>query len=132
MTSGPTTPCITRRTVLVGCCAAGAALAAGCAKGQAQSTPVRLALDGIEIGGGKVFAEQQIVVTQPAAGTYKAFSALCTHQGCTVREVVDGLIKCPCHGSRFNASDGTVVRGPAQDPLPERPVTIEDNFITVH
>jgi Rieske Fe-S protein len=131
MTSDPTTPCITRRTALVGCCAAGVALAAGCAKGQAQNAPVRLPLDDIEVGSGKVFAEQQIVVTQPAAGTYKAFSAICTHQGCTVRDVVDGIIECSCHGSKFSASDGTVVHGPARDPLPERRVTIEANFITV-
>jgi Rieske Fe-S protein len=132
MTPDPTTTSVTRRTVLAGCCAAGAALAAGCAKGQAQSTPVRLPLAGIEVGGGKVFAEHQIVVSQPTPGTYKAFSASCTHQGCLVREAVDGIIRCPCHGSRFNATDGTVVRGPAQDPLPERAVTVERDFITVH
>ena len=132
MTFDPHTPSVTRRTVLAGCCAAGAALAAGCAKGQAQSAPVRLPLAGIEVGGGKVFADEQIVVCQPTPGTYKAFSALCTHQGCMVREAVDGIIKCPCHGSRFNATDGTVLRGPAQDALPERAVTVERDFITVH
>ncbi|MCH9736900.1 MAG: Rieske (2Fe-2S) protein [Actinomycetia bacterium] len=131
MTSDPTAPCMARRTVLAGGCAAAAALAAGCAQGQARSTPVRLPLHGIEVGGGKVFAEQQIVVTQPTAGSFRAFSAVCTHQGCTVRDVVDGTIKCPCHGSRFNAADGTVTRGPAQQPLPERAVTIERDFITV-
>jgi Rieske Fe-S protein len=132
MTPDPITTSVTRRTVLAGCCAAGAALAAGCAKGQAQSTPVRLPLAGIEVGGGKVFSDHQIVVCQPTAETYKAFSALCTHQGCTVGEAVDGIIKCPCHGSRFNATDGTVLRGPAQDRLPERVVTVDRDFITVH
>ncbi len=36
-------------------------------------------------GGGKVFADQGVVVTQPASGEFKAFSAMCTHQGCAVK-----------------------------------------------
>ena len=52
----------------------------------------------IPVGGGKVFDALKVVVTQPTAGDYKAFSAVCTHQGCTVNGVSNGVITCPCHG----------------------------------
>ncbi len=79
----------------------------------------------IPVGGGKVFSDQKVVVTQPQAGTFKAFSSVCTHQGCTVNEVADGTINCPCHGSRFAVGDGSVAEGPARRPLPARRVTDE-------
>ena len=78
----------------------------------------------IPVGGGAVFAEQDVVVTQPAAGQYRAFSATCTHQGCPVTEVTDGTINCNCHGSKFAAADGSVVNGPAKKPLSERAITV--------
>jgi Rieske Fe-S protein len=71
----------------------------------------------IPVGGGKVLPDQRVVITQPEAGTIKCFSAVCTHQGCTVTEVKDGTINCPCHGSRFKVADGSVVNGPAAQPL---------------
>ncbi|GAA2197699.1 Rieske (2Fe-2S) protein [Streptomyces bangladeshensis] len=80
-------------------------------------------------GGGKVFKEEQVVVTQPKKGDYKAFSAICTHQGCTVGEVADGTIDCSCHGSRFRISDGSVASGPATRPLDERTITVDGNSI---
>ncbi len=52
----------------------------------------------------------------------RALSARCTHLGCTITQQVDGLLVCPCHGSRFHP-DGTVARGPASralDVLPHR------------
>ena len=51
-------------------------------------------------------------MTQPTAGTFKAFSAICTHQGCMVGEVADGTIICPCHGSQFTIADGSVAQRP--------------------
>ncbi|MFI9723515.1 Rieske (2Fe-2S) protein [Streptomyces sp. NPDC052396] len=77
------------------------------------------------MGGGKVFAdrEQKVVVTQPSKGDFKAFSAVCTHEGCTVASVSDGVIQCPCHGSEFDIRDGSVRRGPARQPLPARNVS---------
>jgi Rieske Fe-S protein len=78
----------------------------------------------IPVGGGSVFAEQDIVVTQPAAGEYRAFSATCTHQGCPLTEVTDGTINCNCHGSKFDVADGSVVDGPAKSPLPERGISV--------
>jgi Rieske Fe-S protein len=71
------------------------------------------ALDSVPAGGGLVLAGRGIVLTRDDAGVVRAFSAICTHQGCTVNEVDRGEIACPCHGSRFDATTGDVVQGPA-------------------
>jgi Rieske Fe-S protein len=83
----------------------------------------------VPVGGGKVFADQKVVVTQPAQGDFKAFSAVCTHQGCTVDEVADGTINCPCHGSKFKIADGSVSDGPATKPLPAEQITVSGGQI---
>jgi Rieske Fe-S protein len=83
----------------------------------------------IPVGGGKII--DKVVVTQPAAGTFKAFASTCTHQGCQVTSVTGGVIKCPCHGSQFSISDGSVKTGPATAPLPSKTVTVKDGEITV-
>ncbi|MFE0803455.1 Rieske (2Fe-2S) protein [Streptomyces sp. NPDC058812] len=80
-------------------------------------------------GGGKVFADQKVVVTQPAAGEFKAFSATCTHQGCAVKSVSDGVINCPCHNSNFSITDGSVQSGPAPKPLPAVQITVSGDSI---
>ncbi|MFF8669300.1 Rieske (2Fe-2S) protein [Streptomyces sp. NPDC015242] len=82
-------------------------------------------------GGGKVFAEQKVVVTQPTAGEFKAFSATCTHQGCAVKSIADGVINCPCHNSNFSIADGSVKSGPATKPLPEMKITVDGDSITL-
>ncbi|MFQ6143543.1 Rieske (2Fe-2S) protein [Streptomyces seoulensis] len=83
----------------------------------------------IPVGGGKVFAEHKIVVTQPKKGEFKAFSAVCTHQGCTVAKVADGTIDCPCHGSMFHVADGSVAHGPATHPLAPKKIEVSGNSI---
>lgn len=83
----------------------------------------------IPVGGGKVVAGRKVVVTQPAAGEFKAFSAVCTHQGCLLDKVVDGTVRCPCHGSRFRIADGSVAAGPATRPLPEERITVSGESI---
>ncbi|MET7614691.1 Rieske (2Fe-2S) protein [Streptomyces seoulensis] len=80
-------------------------------------------------GGGKIFKDEGVVVTQPSAGTYKAFSAKCTHQGCAVGSVADGVIVCPCHNSHFSVADGSVKQGPATAPLPERKISVSGDEI---
>lgn len=85
----------------------------------------------IPVGGGTVFADKDVVVTQPTAGDFKAFSATCTHQGCKVKSVADGVIVCPCHGSKFAIADGAVTAGPAKSPLPERSVSVEGDSIVL-
>ncbi|MBW8793869.1 MAG: Rieske (2Fe-2S) protein [Streptomyces sp.] len=82
-------------------------------------------------GGGTIFKDQKIVVTQPAKGEFKAFSAICTHMGCTVAKVADGTIDCPCHGSKFHIADGSVAHGPATRPLPAESITVSGNSITL-
>jgi len=76
-----------------------------------------------------VFAGDKVVVTQPAPGTFKAFSAICTHRGCTVNKVADGTIDCPCHGSKYAIADGSVVNGPAQRSLAGREVTVSGDAL---
>ena len=66
----------------------------------------------------------EVVVTQPDEGTFKAFSAICPHQGCSVGSVADDVITCPCHGSTFSIADGSVQGGPARGPLTAVPVTV--------
>lgn len=78
----------------------------------------------IPVGGGMVFTDAKVVVTQPTKGQYKAFSAVCTHVGCLCNQVADGTINCPCHGSKFKISDGSVVTGPAPAPLAAKTVTV--------
>jgi Rieske Fe-S protein len=70
------------------------------------------------------------VVTQPTAGVFKGFSATCTHAGCTVKNVADGTINCPCHGSKFNL-DGTVANGPAARPLEAKTVSVQGDSIVL-
>ncbi|SEF12844.1 Rieske (2Fe-2S) protein [Streptomyces sp. Ag109_O5-10] len=82
-------------------------------------------------GGGTIFKDHKIVVTQPTKGEFKAFSAICTHEGCTVSRVVDGTIDCPCHGSKFHIADGSVAHGPATRPLPAESITVSGNSITM-
>ncbi|MBW8751134.1 MAG: Rieske (2Fe-2S) protein [Propionibacteriales bacterium] len=78
----------------------------------------------IPVGGGRIFSSQQIVVTQPTAGQFKAFSSICTHQGCPVTKIEGGTIDCTCHGSKYSIKDGSVEDGPAPKPLPEKTVTL--------
>ena len=89
----------------------------------AGGTALGLAAD-IPVGGGKVYQAAQVVVTQPAAGQYKAFSAICTHVGCICNQVAGGTINCPCHGAKFKITDGAVVAGPATVPLAGASVTV--------
>jgi Rieske Fe-S protein len=83
----------------------------------------------VPVGGGVVVEAQKVVVTQPTAGQFKAFSAVCTHQGCLVSKVTVEGISCACHGSVFSATDGSVVQGPAKDPLAEQKITVDNGAI---
>ncbi|MGP2440040.1 Rieske (2Fe-2S) protein [Streptomyces sp. JW3] len=82
-------------------------------------------------GGGVVFADRKVVVTQPSAGEFKAFSATCTHQGCAVKNVADGVINCPCHNSNFSIADGSVQSGPAREPLPAVEIAVDGESISL-
>lgn len=135
----------TRRTILIATGAAGAtALVVGCGDSGdgGDSTPTSTTTvspgqegrqltttDDIPVGGGKIFKSEEVVVTQPQDGEFKAFSAICTHQRCTVASVSEGTINCPCHGSRFSITDGAVANPPATQPLPEKKITVDGNSI---
>jgi len=85
----------------------------------------------IPVGGGKVFSAEKVVVTQPSAGKYRAFSAVCTHEQCLVDRVANGTIDCPCHGSEFSVKNGSVVSGPAPSPLPRKSISVAGGKITL-
>jgi Rieske Fe-S protein len=85
----------------------------------------------IPVGGGKVFSAEKVVVTQPTAGEFKAFSAVCTHMQCLVDQVASGTIDCPCHGSEFSVKNGSVVSGPAPSPLPAQAIKVAGGKITL-
>ena len=111
--------------------AASGAASAG-AGGGASSAPAGNALAStsqIPVGSGTVFSGPQVVVTQPSAGEFKAFSAVCTHMGCTVNQISNGTIDCPCHGSQYNISTGDVVAGPAPKPLPAKQIKVSGDSI---
>ncbi len=97
--------------------------------GGGQAGPLA-ATSEIPEGGGTIFDDAGVVVTQPAAGEFMAFSTTCTHQGCPVNEVAETIV-CPCHGSQFSIEDGSAVQGPAQDPLQEIPITVEGDQIVL-
>ncbi|MFK4070597.1 Rieske (2Fe-2S) protein [Streptomyces sp. NPDC029674] len=83
----------------------------------------------IPVGGGKIFKDEQLVVTQPTEGEFKAFSNRCTHKQCPVTSVEGGTVNCPCHGSKFDIADGSVRGGPAPKPLPAAEISVADGSI---
>lgn len=71
-----------------------------------------------------------VMVTQPSEGTFKAFSSVCTHQGCQLN-VQNKNLACPCHASHFSIEDGSVKGGPAPAALPEYKAEVKDGRIIV-
>ncbi|GAA4953794.1 hypothetical protein GCM10023205_14090 [Yinghuangia aomiensis] len=145
MTTTPADP--SRRSVLRGVAAVGALGAAGAAVTGCGTTegggakagsrpgakgPVTVGkVPDVSVGAGKVYDDSAVVVTQPVKDQYKAFYARCPHQGCLVNKVEQGVVKCPCHGSQFSVTDGSVVRGPANEGLEELPSKVVDGNIVV-
>ena len=140
---------VSRRAVITGACllcvgVGGAAVFAACGSGSgsgsggsggsgngAAAGPFTYQASQIPVGGGTVFDKDKVVVTQPTAGEFKAFSAICTHQGFLVGNVQGGTINCFHHGSMYNDATGQVVGGPAPSPLPGKAVSVSGSTITV-
>ncbi|MFF3486699.1 Rieske (2Fe-2S) protein [Streptomyces sp. NPDC002701] len=143
-------PALCRRTLLAGLGAAGIAAAltacggsddsssgssdtssgSDASSGSAGGAALAKTTD-IPEGGGKVFADEGVVVTQPAAGEFKAFSTVCPHQKQRVNSVDNGLITCPAHGSQFSVTDGGVKKGPATSGLTAAKITVTGDSITL-
>ncbi|MBB4932455.1 Rieske Fe-S protein [Lipingzhangella halophila] len=130
---------MSRRHLLGAASAAGAAVvgAGGCAGSASRPEPqdaVRgqvIAQTGdVPVGGGLVIMDAKLVLTQPEDGTFNAYTAVCTHSGCTIQQVTT-QIECLCHGSRFDIATGEVLHGPATEPLESFDVTVEGTDITL-
>ncbi len=134
--------CATRRSVLIGAGAVGVAALTAC--GSKSSSGAAKATTGAAVAGalaqlsdipvgGAIAAKsggKSIIISQPTAGTVAAFSAICTHMGCTVAPSSDGKeLDCPCHGSKYNATTGAVIGGPAPKPLPAVPVKVVNGAV---
>ena len=85
----------------------------------------------VPLGGGVILDNADYVVTQPSKGKYKAFSKICTHQGCPVASVRDGVIHCDCHGSEYSIKDGSVTNPPATKGLAEGKTTVFEGKVYV-
>lgn len=141
----PTTSGPTRRQVLRGGAAAAVGMGAAvtltaCAGGAENAEPagprtldqqVEVAKSEVPVGGGVIRPEERIVVTQPAADQFQAFSAVCPHQGCLVSLVRDNAIVCACHTSLFAITDGSRISGPAASGLPAVRVTQDGDNLRV-
>lgn len=86
----------------------------------------------VAVGGtlGVTVQGMDFLLAQPSEGEVVAFSAICTHQGCIV-SAAKTEFDCPCHGSRYEAATGAVLKGPATRPLKPIEVTISGGAIVV-
>lgn len=80
---------------------------------------------------GSGIIKDNFVVVQPEKGQFKAFSAVCPHQGCLVNQVDEEKIVCPCHTSHFSSKDGSFISGAAQKPLDEAQLTQDGDTLHV-
>jgi Rieske Fe-S protein len=143
--TSPLSPELSRRTVLGVTVAGASGLLVACggssspssASGDTSSdSPTDSADPGglvakskVPVGEGVILTGPKIVVTQPTAGNFKAFTAVCTHMGCTVGSIADGTITCPCHGSQYSIKDGSVKKGPAPKALAEIAIKVDGDEI---
>lgn len=96
-----------------------------------SATGKGIATSKVPVGSGVIDDDLKAVVTQPAKGEFKAFSYVCTHQGCPVTQISGDTISCPCHGSEFSTKDGSVKQGPATKPLTPMTATVRGSEVIV-
>lgn len=100
------------------------------ASGSLPKTGTKLAsTSDIPVNGGVILPDQKVVITQPTAGEFRAFTAVCTHQGFLVTSVDGGLITCSHHGSEYSATTGAVQQGPAPSALSPIKVTVRGGSV---
>lgn len=116
--------CSSSNSMAQGSSAQTVAAGAGASAGSTLTTT-----SNVPVGGGYIDNDASVVVTQPETGTYKAFSSICTHQGCPVTSVTNNVIQCPCHGSQYSAKDGSVITGPATKALAAKDITVTGSNI---
>jgi len=97
--------------------------------GQDQK-PALATTDEVPVGGGIVLIGQKIVIVQPTAGKFRAWSAICKHEGELVGSVESNVITCPFHGSQYDSATGDVVGGPAPTGLDPIDIRVAGNRIT--
>lgn len=115
-----------------GAAAGGATTEAGGSSSEAGAGGAALAQTAdIPEGGGKVFSDEKVVVSQPAAGDYKAFSTICTHRQCPMTDLQGDTLTCACHQSQFSVLDGSVKKGPATEPLAAKEISVAGDSITL-
>ncbi|GAB2861758.1 Rieske (2Fe-2S) protein [Nocardioides pacificus] len=83
----------------------------------------------VPVEGGLILTGAKLVLTQPTEGEFKAYSAVCPHQGQLVTDVADGTITCSHHGSQYDAASGDVTQGPATSGLEAVEITVEGDQI---
>ena len=83
----------------------------------------------VPVGSGVILSDPKVVVAQPTAGQFKAYSSICTHQSCPVSGIEGKTISCQCHGSAFDVKDGSPLNGPASRPLREIKVKVEGDSV---
>jgi Rieske Fe-S protein len=146
--STPDTPLLPRRAVIAA--AAGLGAAAACGPAATPSTDATASVapppppppptreprpvapaDDIPVGGGRVYPDLRVVVTQPIPGEFRGFGIVCTHDSCELNAVKNGTINCPCHGSRYAITDGSVVRGPARTGLRTEKVAVQGDQVVL-
>jgi len=120
-----------RRDVLRGAGAATVAVGAGLSLASCAKPGIPVLAADVPVGGGKILADANYLVTQPAPGQYKAFTKLCPHSLCPVSSITKGEIVCPCHGSTFSINDGSVIKGPADKGLGDAKVALSGDTLTV-
>lgn len=110
---------------LAACGSADQAPEEGTVLGETSQVPVGAAIP-VMIG------EVPIILAHTPEGEFRAFSAVCPHQGCKVmppQEQEPDLLVCPCHRSEFETYTGKVLRGPATEDLSEFEVEVRDGRI---
>ncbi|AKK07358.1 ferredoxin subunit of nitrite reductase and ring-hydroxylating dioxygenase [Corynebacterium mustelae] len=126
MTDHDATSC-SRRMFLIGTATtfAGAVLAA------CSSRADKISVTATDVPVGSAVIDGDIIIAQPVAGEYKAYSSICPHQGYPITQVTGSAVRCTRHGSTFDIVDGSVIDGPSRDGLRPRKVTLEGETFNV-